>query len=104
MPAPPFVFIPAFLVPLVTWLSDRFTSRAWKVSAAFFFVSAAIAAAAALVALVVSLSVFVPAPVSQAMSVVGPSDWPLQLGALVSIRVITWGFDVWRRAYFLAVS
>jgi uncharacterized membrane protein len=98
------VVAPAFLVGIIGWLADRLTSRTFKIAAAAFYTASVVAVLGSVFGLLSLIGAVMPAPVSQALSVLAPSDWIAQVSVVLSAKTLEMGYSVFFRAYRMAMQ
>lgn len=98
------VVAPAFLVPIVAWLAERLTSRSFKLAAAVFYVASVGVVLAAVFGLLGLIGGAMPPSVTQALSILAPSDWMAQVAVVISAKSLEMVYSVFFRAYRLALS
>lgn len=104
MAFPVLLSAPAFLLGIIGWLAQRLTSRSFKLIAATFYVSSYIFVGGAIFSLLGLIGAAMPAYVSQALSVLAPSDWIAQTSVVLAAKVLEIVYQVFFRAYRLALS
>lgn len=77
--------MPVFLIPVIVWLLDFLKSKAFGLTMVAVFVGMIGTYLAALVAVMAIIDVSAPSFVTDAMAVILPSQWPLQLATVASI-------------------
>jgi hypothetical protein len=96
--------MPLFLVPVIAWLAENFTTRAWRFAAAGFFLAALLGVVAALVATVAGLSLIVPEPVTVALSILMPIDWAAQVALVGAVHVSVYVWMIFKQAFEVATK
>lgn len=94
--------MPLFLIPLVAWIAENFTTRAWRFAAAGFYLSSLLAVLGVLVGLVAALSLAVPPAVSTAMSILMPIDWAAQVAIISAVHVTVYVWTIFKQAFEVA--
>ncbi|QRO33898.1 hypothetical protein [Chromobacterium violaceum] len=77
--------MPVLLIPIVMWVMDFLKQRAFGLTMVGVFVGMIAAYLAALTALMALINSNMPSFVADAMAVVLPSQWPLQIATVASI-------------------
>jgi hypothetical protein len=94
--------MPMFLVPVVAWLAEHFTTRTWRFAAAGFYLVSLLGVIAALVGIVTALTFAIPSPVSTALSILMPIDWAAQVAIVAAVHVTVYVWTIFRQAFEVA--
>ncbi len=96
--------MPLFLIPVVAWIAENFTTRAWRMAAAVFYLASLVGVVGVLVALVAGLGLAVPAPVSEALSILMPLDWAAQVSIVGAAHVTVYAWTIFKQAFDVATK
>lgn len=80
--------MPAFLIPVVMWVVQYLRDKSFALTMVGVFVSLVAAYLAALAAVIGFITASAPDVVIEAMSVLLPSQWPLQFATIGSIYTL----------------
>lgn len=96
--------MPVFLVPLIAWIADNLTTKAWRFAAAAFFTTSLVGVVAVLIGSVAALSIAVPSAVGDAMSILMPLDWAAQVSIIGAAHVTVYAWTIFRQAFEVATK
>ena len=96
--------MPLFLVPVIAWLAENFTTRAWRFAAAGVFLAAVRGAGAAGVATGAGVALVGPGPVTGALSILLPVDWAAQVALVGAVHVSVYVWMIFKQAFEVATK